>query len=60
MENRKLKACPFCGRKDNLRIDTYDEDSRSWWYVSDVECMVNGPMAASEEDAIELWNKRAE
>lgn len=51
-----LKACPFCGGTEDLKVSYDIEDGKpavrcNW-------CDAQGPIADSREKAIELWNKR--
>ena len=53
--NNKLKPCPFCGSK---RIDIASNGKVYVCYCTNCKASTN--TAAREEDAIYLWNKRAE
>jgi Lar family restriction alleviation protein len=57
-----LKACPFCGSVENLRIEedfpyTHNPNIRRWW-VQCYTCDAVGPGALSESAAIVKWNER--
>lgn len=57
MGNEVLKPCPFCGSK---RIIIYDRGSNKGKFAICMECKVSTNVADREEDAVYLWNKRAE
>lgn len=62
----EIKACPFCGSKDDpntqqLGPSLFTENSRS--FVGCVECGARGPMVEDDdytrdEYVIEQWNNR--
>jgi Lar family restriction alleviation protein len=58
----KLKPCPFCGYRNSLFMGgkpnaaTYGELP----HITCLVCCVEGPVAESVDEAIALWNKRAE
>ena len=61
--NKKLKPCPFCGRKrlkiktTNIRI--HGRYTRyGHWYVLCRNCEVNSPWRKTERGAITVWNTR--
>ena len=56
----RLEPCPFCGRTDCLSIDNYENNGKLWWFVACEECMCSGPVAGSEEQAVDAWNERKE
>ena len=51
------KPCPFCKCNKTMtwHIGHYDKP----WLVECMECSASGPHADTEEEAIELWNRRA-
>lgn len=51
----KLKPCPFCGSK---RIDISSNGKVCVCFCTNCKASTN--LAARKEDAIYLWNKRAE
>lgn len=51
MAETKLTPCPFCGSKD---IRVWSE------FAACKQCGTWGPKAISMEDAIRLWNRRAD
>jgi len=57
MRNEELKPCPFCGSK---RIIIYDRGSNKGKFAICTESKVSTNVADREEDAVYLWNKRAE
>ena len=57
MRNEELKPCPFCGSK---RIIIYDRGNNKGKFAICTECKVSTNVADREEDAVYLWNKRAE
>lgn len=55
MMNEKLKPCPFCGGEaEVVRI------SSNSFFVRCKECTTFRPISESEEEAIKLWNERAD
>ena len=66
----ELKPCPFCGKKDNLRVATEKEitgdDHGLTDYFAvycgntcmDIGCHATGGYSNSEEGAIARWNRR--
>ena len=54
----KLKPCPFCGRNDSISIDKYKSGGEWWHFVECKECMANGPVGKTEQDAADAWNER--
>ena len=54
---RALRSCPFCGCGKAM---TWHIGHRELpWTVECMGCMAEGPWAKTEEEAIELWNRRA-
>lgn len=67
----KLKPCPFCGGKADLRQEDYDPrwmptrndpDSGGCppYYVKCDDCGANTEYRYEYPDAVKLWNRRAE
>ncbi len=52
-----LKPCPFCG---STRIHVRYSDLNKAHFVYCTNCKASSNVAARKEDAIYLWNKRAE
>lgn len=55
-----LEACPFCGRTGSLFVR---QDGNSFFVICDISdygCLATGPEAGTLEEAVELWNRRAE
>ena len=52
----KPKPCPFCGCKQMMTWHIGHHDKP--WLVECNECSANVPLADTEEEAIELWNRR--
>ncbi len=54
----KCRACPFCGKYLTMtwHIGHYDKP----WIVQCYACGAEGPRAKTEEEAVELWNKRTD
>ena len=55
--NNKLKPCPFCG---STRVRVMYSDINKAHVVYCTNCKASTNIAVREEDAIYLWNKRAE
>ena len=53
-----MKACPFCGRDNDLKIERYESDGKYWYYAECEECLAQGPVCADEEEALRAWNHR--
>jgi len=53
-EKYMVRRCPFCGGNE-FYIDTVNPDCK---VVVCLECNAVGPIAVSEGEAIEKWNKR--
>lgn len=52
----ELKSCPFCGRDNVMTWHIGHRDLP--WMVECMGCMAEGPWAKTEEEAMELWNRR--
>ncbi len=50
----ELKPCPFCGSKE---VEMQGNSHHSW-VVCD-NCSTEGPVAPSQDEAVERWNERA-
>lgn len=50
------KSCPFCGCNKAVTWHIGHRDLP--WMVECMGCMAEGPWAKTEEEAIELWNRR--
>lgn len=55
--NKELKPCPFCG---STRVRVMYSDINKAHVVYCTNCKTSTNIAVREEDAIYLWNKRAE
>lgn len=61
-----LRACPFCGFRDaamigpepkpGLRIPSNATQDCFWVFCDN--CLANGPIVSSKDDAIAAWNRR--
>lgn len=58
---KKLKPCPFCGETNHrpLFYQPEDRDGLDPRWFRCVKCNACGPEAATDEFAIDAWNKRA-
>lgn len=62
MTMAELKPCPFCGGKAVLE---HDYDGRGYSYIRCCGCFIKGNRfsvkfdKASDDEAIEAWNRRA-
>jgi len=54
--SEKLKPCPFCGEKDEIRHG--DRRGTRWAMMYCDECGATGPDAETDADAITAWNRR--
>ena len=73
---RELKPCPFCGGEANLTSDYSSDHDHTFWqvwhdcstnpgpirhaYGHALGMEISTPWCASEDAAVELWNRRAE
>ena len=71
-----LRPCPFCGGEANLMSDYSSEHNHTFWqvwhdcrtnpgpirhtYGHALSLEISTPWCASEDAAVELWNRRAE
>jgi len=53
----EIKPCPFCGAEPEHGVGLVEFDGA--WAVGCDKCGSWGPVAATEEFAIKLWNQRA-
>ncbi len=53
----KLKPCPRCGKIPELTWDYYNADYDKVVYTI-CECNFNGILSFTEEEAIDIWNKK--
>jgi len=55
----KLRSCPFCGG-EHLSVEkiSYSVDGAA--YRVECDCGARGPWSDTKEQAIEIWNKRAQ
>lgn len=54
-----LKACPFCGGK--AKLDYFYIGGEKYFFGRCLSCGYDVPVVSrSEEEAIEIWNRRAE
>ncbi len=52
----QIKSCPFC---ESRKIEAFEQfDFERWFTCECADCGVFGPMAFTEKEARELWNKR--
>ena len=54
-EMAELKPCPFCGR-ELLSIEGW----KDLFWIECINCQTEGPSGETKEEAIEVWNWRAE
>lgn len=53
------EPCPFCASADGLSIlAEYDDDCRRSFWVACGFCDAHGPVAFSDEVAVQRWNER--
>ena len=56
----ELKPCPFCGSKDVFFTSYYDElYEGKIYHIRCNKCATLGPIEATEQQAIDAWNKRS-
>ena len=53
----ELNHCPFCGGKHIKLFKTW---AFGPFWLSCEDCLAIGPDGATEDEAIQLWNKRPE
>lgn len=51
------KPCPFCG-SDDIHNWSSDDHGAPAWSVMCYGCECEGPHTPTEQEAIDLWNKR--
>lgn len=49
-------SCPFCGHKGTMAW--YIGNFFKPWLIECNNCGARGPYAETEEEAVELWNRR--
>lgn len=54
----RLKPCPFCGRKGELRSMRFGMEREPRWAVTCVACAIAIGWEDSEEEAVKRWNRR--
>ena len=57
MTDSELLPCPFCGSYD---VSITQDDEKDYYFVEcgDSDCYTYGPIALTEDGAIEKWNMR--
>ena len=55
----EIKNCPFCGNKAILRKRRPDHIMNGKSFVCCVECKAKTGYYDTEEEAIKIWNRRA-
>lgn len=55
----EIKQCPFCGLYLTVTYHIGHYLPKPW-IVNCYQCGAEGPRAKTEEEAIELWNRRAD
>lgn len=53
----ELKPCPFCKEQERLFVQRSIGDA---YWGKCLECGAEGPIAKTEQEAINAWNQRAE
>lgn len=48
-----IEPCMFCGGKAHYQIDTLDP---TYCWIGCFDCLAEGPLKKSEEDAVTAWN----
>lgn len=60
MEEKEIRPtfrpCPFCGATDGFRVKPV---WKTYWFVA-CRCKAAGPVAKTQDQAVELWNGRTE
>ena len=56
MDRRKVTPCPFCG---NTYIRVQNGENCAWVVCVGSGCGAKGPIAVSEQAAVDAWNERA-
>lgn len=54
---KEMKPCPFCGK---TTVSVYGMGDEEHWIADCMSCEANIDYCKSEEQAIELWNRRAD
>lgn len=54
----KLEPCPWCGTSNEKEEKLWLVCQDRFWQVYAVCCDITGPYKATQEEAIEAWNKR--
>jgi hypothetical protein len=61
-DQRYLRGCPFCGRRQDLEVKLQPADTVPLSFVHFVSCgscFAQGPKMIYKHEAIEIWNERA-
>lgn len=56
----ELKPCPFCGRTATMRDDMGHSTAVYFGCSSDLGCLGSDQWAETEEEAVAMWNTRAD
>lgn len=54
-----LLPCPFCGSHD-ITLDQLGDEERPFFVMTCRDCQADGPIEATEAEAIEAWNIRVQ
>lgn len=55
----EIKRCPFCNGKAKTDSIYWGNEEDDYSVVVCTECGAMGPKCQTEEEAIEMWNRRA-
>lgn len=59
-EHPDIKPCPFCGKSDTVEIECDSEYIYVFCNTYNDGCGASSGYANTEEEALELWNKRVD